>query len=515
MLSDTQIQKKIKILTNKLNVGNFKDVIDETSILLKKNKHQVFFNILCLAYQSTNDLKNSEKVMEEALKLNPNNPYFLNNMGVTQHKIGNLKIAENFFIRGLKIAPDYINILNNLGNLKSDLDQTDEALNYYKKSLSINSKAIETLINISICYQSLGNFTKAKDHLFDLLKINPVMTIADRLISSMLEYEENNSHLADMLKKSKQLKLDNIQSANLFFALGKAYEDLKNYDQSFKYYNQGNIILKKMSNFKIENEKKIFSNIKEIFSSKFNSLNDKESRKIIFIVGMPRSGTSLIEQILSSHKNVYGGGELIYLKKIINNKFLTSANIDISNIIQNIENLFKDCHDEYINKISHINNSNKVFTDKSPLNFKYIGFIKKIFPNSKIINCKRNSLDVCWSNYKNYFGDSLPFTSNLYDIGNYYKMYEDLIKFWKNIFLNEIYDVDYNKLIDNSEIEIKKLLEFCDLEWDPNCIEHEKNDKAIKTASVIQARKPINRTGLNTYEPYKNYLNELSKILSN
>ena len=114
MLSNVQIQKKINALSNKLNLGNYQEVISEASLLLKKNKHQVFFNILCLAYQGIKEFGKSEAVMNEALKLNPNNPYFLNNMGTTQHKMGNFKAAEDYFLRGLKIVPNYINILNNL-----------------------------------------------------------------------------------------------------------------------------------------------------------------------------------------------------------------------------------------------------------------------------------------------------------------------------------------------------------------------------------------------------------------
>ena len=135
MLSDIQTKKKIDALSNKLNLGNFREVIAEASLLLKKNKHQVLFNILSLAYQSIGEFKKSEITMSEALKLNPNNPYFLNNMGTTQHKIGNFVKAEEHFVRGLKIVPNYINILNNLGNLKKDLDLVDEAENFYKKSI--------------------------------------------------------------------------------------------------------------------------------------------------------------------------------------------------------------------------------------------------------------------------------------------------------------------------------------------------------------------------------------------
>ena len=136
MLSDNEVKIKFGILSNKLQIGKFTEVINEASLLLKKRPHQVFFNILSIAYQSIGEFQKSSKIMETALKMNPNNPYFLNNMGTTQHKLENFKEAEDYFKRGLKIAPNYINILNNLGNLKKDLNFTEEAVENYKKSIS-------------------------------------------------------------------------------------------------------------------------------------------------------------------------------------------------------------------------------------------------------------------------------------------------------------------------------------------------------------------------------------------
>ena len=217
---------------------------------------------------------------------------------------------------------------------------------------------------------------------------------------------------------------------------------------------------------------------------------------------------------MSSHNNVYGGGELTFLKKIIENKFLNNSENKTYEIVKNTDTLFQEAHEEYITQISLINNSNKTFIDKAPLNFKYIGFIKKIFPNSKIINCKRDSLDVCWSNFKNYF-DGLPFTNDLIDIANFYNIYDDLIEFWHNKFPREIYEMNYNYLIADPEKEIRKLLEFCELDWDPNCMKHEKNNKTIKTASSSQARQPINKGGLRTSEPFMKYLNKVMEIIKN
>ena len=218
---------------------------------------------------------------------------------------------------------------------------------------------------------------------------------------------------------------------------------------------------------------------------------------------MPRSGTSLTEQILSSHNNVFGGGELPITERIYNNYF--------DNKLINNETLVKS-NKEYLEYISNIDNTGKVFTDKAPLNFLYVGFILKYLPNSKFINIVRNPIDNCWSIYKNFFPTKINFSYNLRDLAEYYKLYKDIIVFWKKYFPKKIYDLNYESLVTNSEKEIKNLLKFCELEWDENCLNPEKNTRVIKTISYNQARQPIYKTSLKSYSNYDNYLKDL-KIL--
>ena len=168
---------------------------------------------------------------------------------------------------------------------------------------------------------------------------------------------------------------------------------------------------------------------------------------------------------------------------------------------------------QYLDKISLIDNSNKSLTDKAPLNFRWIGFINILFPNSKIINCTRNSLDNCWSIYKNNFDAGLSFSFNLTDLGKFYKLYENLIDFWKLKYPKKIYDLEYEKLINNQENEIKKVLDFCELEWDSNCLKHYNNNRLIKTVSTVQARKPIYKTSIKLSDSYSKYLEELKSVL--
>tara|TARA_A100001011_G_scaffold398679_1_gene503958 strand:- start:351 stop:1898 length:1548 start_codon:yes stop_codon:yes gene_type:complete len=515
MLSDNELKVKFDILSNKLQGGKFTEVISEASLLLKKRPHQVFFNILSIAYQSIGEFHKSSEIMEKALKMNSNNPYFLNNMGTTQHKLQNFREAEDYFKRGLKIAPNYINILNNLGNLKKDLNFTEEAIESYKKSISIKDDVIETHLNIANCYQSLGNYEEAINHFNKVLKINSKFTIADRLISSMKKYQESDPHLNEMESKLKNVNLDKDQLSHLYFGLGKAYEDIKDFKKSFLNYQKGNKILKNISKFDINNEKNDFKKIKDFFSVKIKKEVPLSSRKLIFIVGMPRSGTSLVEQIISSHKNVYGGGELPFLSDIIkNNYFNDYESINLSNK-KKINQLIKSSLEEYLRKISILDSTNKDFTDKSPLNFKYIGFIKNIFQNSRIINCRRDPTDIAWSNYKNFFPDTLPFSNDLIDLANYYNLYEDYMRYWEKDFKDYIYDIQYEDLVNKPKDEIKKLLEFCNLDWDENCMHHENNSRSIKTASATQARNPIYQSAVKSSNVYKDYIGDFLSYLKN
>ncbi len=511
MLSNIELKKRVDKITNKLKAGLFDEVILDTKALLKKTKHPILFNILSIAFQSKGEFDNSVKIMKNALELNSRNVLHMNNIAISYHKLDKFEDAEKYFLRGLELDPNYINILNNIGNLKKDLNLIDEAINYYKKSLTIEDNILETHFNLASIYQSLGEFEKSKEHLKKTLEINPNFFEADRVLSLVTKYNENNEHFKTMLKKVSDSKLNNINLHHLHFGLGKCYEDIKDYKNAFFHYDKGNSIKKKITNYNIQEDIKKFENIKNIFKNYENIKIKKNKRKIIFILGMPRSGTSLTEQILSSHRNVFGGGELPFISSIINKNFLQDENIKNFNEINDLENKLSSSQDQYLTLASSLDNSEKSFTDKTPLNFRYIGFLINIFPDLKIINCKRNPVDTCWSNFKNYFAGQINFSNNLEDLSEYYNQYESIIKFWKKYFSDSIYDLNYENLVNNSETEIKNLIKFCELSWDPNCLKHHENKRMIKTVSFNQARKPIYQSAIKSSNVYEKYLDKLVK----
>ena len=245
MISDKEFKNKIQIIQNKLRIELFDVVIFEAKTLLKKKKHEVLYNIISLAFQSKNEYENSIQIMKEALKINPSNIFFLNNLAISHHKNGDLSNAEKYFNRAMEINPHYINVLNNFANLKKDLDQVEDAIKLYEKSIKIKSDISITNYNLASMYLGVGKYEDALKYFKNTLKIDPKFTAADRTISLISKYTKDNKHFFEMMEKLNNLDLNDIQKIDLNFAIGKAFEDLKDYKNAFLHINRANNLKKK------------------------------------------------------------------------------------------------------------------------------------------------------------------------------------------------------------------------------------------------------------------------------
>ena len=508
MITKNEFDLKVKILTNKLQSGLFDEVISDVKKLMKVSKDQVLFNVMSIAYQSKNDYDASIKILNLALKTNPKNIFFLNNLGLSYFKKGDLQNAEYSYARATEINPNYFNVLNNYGNLKKELDLHEEAIEYFKKALLLNENSFEVNYNLGTVYQGIGDYKNAIIYFKKAADINPNFTKSDRSISSLIDYTADNKHFVSMKEKILNANLKDHQKLELHFAMGKAFEDTKDYKNAFENINKANILMKKLTNYDIQKDISLFIKIKSFFDNQNYIPAKTNPVKTIFILGMPRSGTSIVEQVVSSHTEVFGGGELTHLNRIVMEKFLN--NPDFSD---DKKKFFDEAQNDYLSRITPKNKNYLNFTDKSPLNFRWIGFILNMLPNSKIIHCRRNKLDVCWSNYKNQFEGAMYFSNDFKDLSKYYQMYEDLMQFWKLKFNNQIYDLDHDKLINEPKLTIKKLINFCDLEWDEKCLTPHKNKRSIKTVSFKQARNPIYKEKIKNASLYEEYLGDLKRLL--
>ncbi len=511
--------KKIKVLVKEIQnlffLKKYRVIIQETRKALKiYPKVSIFYNMLGLALNMMGKFEESKVILEEGLKINKDDLAIINNLANAYKGIFNYKKSEELYKSSISKDEKYIQAYVNFGNLKRDLNLFNEAITLYKKALSYNENISAINYSLALAYQEIGRFKDAENYALKTVTLDKKFTKADLLISKSKKYVREDEHFFQINNKLNEEGLNDFQKIDLNFALGKAYEDLKEIDLSFKFIARGNELKRRNIDFDIKNEQKKFKSIKDIFLrfnyKKFEN-KKKDNKNIIFIVGMPRSGTTLIEQIISSHSKTYGSGELPYLPAIINDEFIdfpVLSNEKFKKLLDNKDYL-SEISEKYYNYLENYRTSLKYITDKNPLNFLWIGFIKILFPNAKIIHCKRNPKDNCVSLYKNIFEGNLNFCYTQNELAIYYNLYKDLMTFWQKSSSDMFLDVEYEKLILNPKNEVKKMLDYCELMWEDKCLKFSENKTPIKTASVGQARKNIYSTSVKSFLKYEKHLGEL------
>ena len=513
------LTKEASIIVNLYNSKRYSEAITKSKKAIKRFPDQIiFYNILSLSLSATN--KNDEAIiyLNKALNIQPDNIFVLNNLGLIYSNLHIFNKAETYFKEALKKNPNFFDALLNYGNFFLKKNQHQNSINFFQKAYDVaenNDLREIALFTLGNTFQQTGDFKNSIKIYKKLLEINPNSTKADKSISLVHKYTSNeDEHLKEMIKKIPNIK-EKENYKTLAFALGKAYEDIKEFDKSFHYINQANQIEKQQLKYNINDDIDLFSKIKNFSSKNQFSQIGRPKKKMIFVVGMPRSGTTLTEQILSSHNEVHGAGELPYLSEFFNKELEENNFLKINNDQTSIQNLLANCQNHYFSKLDEHNITEDIIVDKAPLNFKWINFILAAFPDAKVINCQRDPIAICWSNFKNSFSSkSIGFSYDLKDLGKYYNLYSDLISFWKNIYNDKIYNMDYQKLVSNKEIEIKKIIKYCELSWDDKCLAPESNKKFVSTASLSQVRLPIYKSSIKNWENYSEKLVDLKKILN-
>ena len=498
--------------------GKFDLVIEKSKKFIEKNPKQVpFYNFLALSHREKGNFLLAEKILLNALKLFPIEQSLLINLGSTYRVLMEFEKSEKCFKQVLEINSNNIHAIVNYANLKRDINDYKNSIILYEKAYKMNNKIPTIVINLAAAYQIVGQFELSKNYLESFIKENKNNVIAHKLLSTIKKYGKNDEHQTMMLSELEKNSLNEIDKSTLSYAIAKSYDDQKNYKKSCYFFIKANNIQKKIhKEYSINEEIKLFNKIKKIFEKTDfqNYPEDKNNKNLIFIVGLPRSGTTLTHQILASHSKVHGIGEMEilnkFMRKNINNENFSS--IFKNYAAKNDENT-KSFNNDYFSRISFVKTNKNIILDKSPLNFQWLGFIKILFPNSKIIHCSRNLKDTALSIYKNAFNiNSIVWSNDQDDLAKYIEIYLDLMKFWQEKLPNFIYDINYEKLTENKEDEIKKLIKFCELDWEEDCLNFNKKGPPIKTVSITQARKPIYKTSVNLYEKYKDHLNIFNKI---
>jgi tetratricopeptide (TPR) repeat protein len=482
----------------------------EVAITLSPQYSEAHFN-LGVIHQDLDHKEAAVLSYKKAIEINPNYPSAHNNLGNIYKDLGEIESSIESLEWAIAYKHDYAEAHNNLGNALYESGRVQEAIKSFEKALTHNPNYARAMFNLSLALKDVGKKKDYQKLIEKTLQLKPHWSDAQLHLSRVKKYKKNDPQIAELHSFLKQKDLILKDRINFNFTLAKVYEDIGDLDNQFKFLNEANNLRKEESGYKFEKDLRLFSNIKKTFKNPPKPLTGPiiKSSKIspIFILGMPRSGTSLVHQIVSNHQRVYGAGELTKLNKFVTPYLKDSKNKEIT------EKDLISIRENYTNELLSLNAPESIIVDKMPLNFRYIGFILTAFPDSKIIHMNRDSMAVCWSIYK-YFFPGNTYSYDQKDIAAYFLLYKDLMNFWKKKFPNQIYDLYYEKLTINQKIETQKLLKHCDLEWDENCLNFHKNTTAVKTTSAIQVKNKMYQGSSDVWKKYEAFLKPLLEGLN-
>jgi tetratricopeptide (TPR) repeat protein len=442
----------------------------------------------------------------KTLAIKPDYAEAYNNMGNALKDQGKLDEAIEAYNKALAIKPDFAEAYYNMGNALKEQGKLDEAIAPYNKALSFKPDYAEAYNNKGNALKDQGKLDEAIDAYSKALSLKPDYAEAHRNLSSIIKYDSNHPQVAAVDKMTKRSDLNDDDRCNLHFAFAKMSEDIGDLDVAFENYVAGGRLRQKLLSYDPRQDEIIFNQIKTtaltIKDTFFNKPAKGAPHTPIFILGMPRSGTTLVEQIISSHSHVHGAGELEILRRL-------AAPFNFGNKMINSDSIFQ-LRKAYLDELAKVSNGSNFVTDKMPRNFQYIGLILKALPEAKIIHTKRDPAATCWSNFKNYFSaKGLGYSYDLEDTVGYFKLYQDLMYFWDDLYGDQIYHLDYDRLTVEQETETRKLIEHMELGWEDACLSPQENKRSVRTASQQQVREKVYTGSSDAWRKFEPYLNGL------
>ena len=501
-----------------IQIKNFDEGINllKKAVLIQPNFADAHHN-LGLAFVELKEFNLAIPYTQKAIQLQPGNVEAYNNLGNIFKELRDFKKSKVCYEKAIQIKPNFVKAKNNLGNILKEQGKFTEAMNCYKEAIKLNPRQANAHYNLAVLFKVLGDFKNTIKSFQEVIKYEPKNLIAIYELSN-LKKEILDHKLKNKIKSILASNDDNYENyAYGNFLLSKYELKNKNYKKEFDY------LLKGHENFFKSDLKKFNKGIKywleELPKNKELINYNKENKKIkeidheirpIFIIGFPRCGSTLVEKIIaSSNKNIPIGEETNILTSFIGKKLNQNKSLN-----SDIENDRSILFNEYKNQNLIEKKGNYIFTDKSLDNFFYIDIIKKVFPNAKVINCKRNPTSSIMSLLKTILRD-VTWAHNIDHIFKFFDIYHKMSEGFKKNFPNYIYELEYEKFVKNPESEAKKLISFCDIKWNKKCLEfYKRKDLISKTASNIQIRNAVYTDSISKYTPYREFLEKYGKKYS-
>jgi len=467
-----------------------------------------------LAFKSGNhDI--AEAMLTKALKLDPTYSLVWANLAQVFSVTGQLDKAKKSFKNILNMEPKNGLIWAEYGTVLTKLANYEEGRDAYLKALEFKPDSPRVHLSLGHVYKTMGEIDNSIDSYKNTILQNNLSGEAYWSLANLKTYSFSENEIKDMEDTLKG-DMSDIERSQMHFALGKAYEVKKDFDKSFKNYYEGNKLkkglIKYSSDDTTDNTKRILNFFnKENIQKLAKSLTG--DRDPIFVLGMPRSGSTLVDQIISSHSKVDGTQELPNIIKIAAELNTNNQN-NYPEVLKELdESKLSNLGKDYISETAWARDSAPFFIDKMPNNFIHIGLIKTILPNAKIIDTRRDPMDTCFSCFKQFFARGQLFTYSLEDLGNYYTDYIRAMNHWHNVYGKDIYTVHYDNVINETEETIRELIDYCELPFENECLEFYNSSRPVKTPSAEQVRQPIYKSGLNYWKNYEKHLLPLKKII--
>lgn len=406
------------------------------------------------------------------------------------------------------------------GRVLSELNRLDESLAAHRRALELDPNSVEPAAALGVVYLSRGESEKAREVLERARQKNPDDIRLFLALCQNGRFKPNDPRLEGLEKHLENSQATLPQVVELNFMAGRAYDDLGDHDRAFHYYSRANA-LQAQSGKPVREEDQIAlqARIKEIFTPEFIHAREgagSDSALPIFVLGMPRSGTTLSEQIISSHPQVRGAGEVLDLEIAIK----TIANqLKITTPMPNLVTLlapehFKQLGDIYAARLAARAPGGRHVTDKLPGNFNRVGLIHLILPRARIIHCIRSPVDCCLSIYTNHFAEHLEHANDLYRLGSFYRRYHSLMEHWREVLPEGAFlDVKYEDTVGDLEAQARRIIAYCGLEWDPRCLDFQNNKRQVTTLSITQVRQPIYKSSVQRWRKYEKHLGPLLDAL--
>jgi tetratricopeptide (TPR) repeat protein len=488
--------------------------------LLKHGNHVEAMRLLALIGIEREVLDDAELLLDAVLELAPDYHaarYDYARVLLDRHR--HLRAREELE-KLLKLDPANRQYLTTYATACVGLGENEKALTLYRGLVAGTPRAADLHLSIAHSLKTLGRRAESIDAYRAAAAARPNFGDAYWSLANLKTYRFTDGEMARMRAEESAPATPLIDRYHLCFALGKAFEDREDYEGSYRYYERGNALKRSESRYRPEIIENNTRNQIRICTREFFARREgvgAENPDPIFILGLPRSGSTLIEQILASHSSIEGTQELADIPRIVNE--LQGRDPDLANprypgILANLEpEQLLRLGEKYLSDTRIYRTGKPYFIDKMPNNFRHVGLIHLMLPNAKIIDARREPMACCFSNLKQLFASGQEFTYSTLDIARYYRTYLELMQHWDEVLPGRVLRIRHEDVVDDLGGNVRRILDFCGLEFEPACVEFYKTERSVRTASSEQVRQPIFREGLDQWKHYEPWLGELKDAL--